>query len=55
MMNKEVSTKIFMTPRLLVCYNALWKITHFEQFFQSALNLEPSQRTLKKQFFFKVR
>ena len=31
-----------------LCYNALWIITHFEIFFQSALNLGPSQRTLKK-------
>ena len=29
------------------------KITHFEKFFQSALNLGPNQHTLKK--IFKVR
>ena len=28
------------------CYNALWKITHFEKCYQSALNFGPSQRTL---------
>ena len=26
------------------------KITHFENFFQSALNVGPNQRTLKKNF-----
>ena len=35
-----------------LCYNALWKITHFEKLFQSALNLGLSQRTLKKNIFF---
>ena len=30
------------------CYNALWKITHFEKNFQRASNLEPIQRTFKK-------
>ena len=36
----------------MLCYNALWKITHFDQNFQSALNLGPSQLTLKTFFFF---
>ena len=38
------------SPHRRFCYNALWKITHFEKCFQSALNLGPSQRTLN--FFF---
>ena len=62
MMNKEGSTKNanfktfragFFTIKQLVdrhCGNALEKITHFEKKFQSALNLGPNQRTLKKKF-----
>ena len=34
------------------CYNALWKIMHFDKIFQSALKLGPSQRTLKKKWVF---
>ena len=46
------SNSILLLALRHVCYNALWKITHFEKFFQSALNLGPSQRTLKKKIFF---
>ena len=48
--NMERRTEVFNE----VCYNALWKITHFENSFQSAFNLGPIRKSthFEKKYFF---